>query len=583
MGGEVFTFSLFGTLFAVVFYAISVSPSLLPRRWWWHAFVSGTLMGLGYALGVAVSSLVNYLFAITGISIDAPPDTVEVATYALVIAVVIWAARAVIGSFWASKRAAALTGMKPIKFPEYMLGMFLSLPMFGIVLAAIQFLLWVFSLVVGLLDRWLFHPLSVLIAIGAVLVLIFLVSNKVVFKAIMAYFAYTAAKMNRTSSHKFAPPIVPERSASPESLSTWDSVGGQGRTFLTLGPSASDIEAVTGRPAMEPVRTYAGIDGPSPDLGQIAKQAVAELKRAGGLDRAVVIVYTATGSGWVDQWLIQPAEYLTAGNCATVSMQYSYLFSAALLVSDLETCAEAGVALFEAVEKAVDELPVDRRPLVIVAGESLGAYGSQAPFEDLQDLNQRTDGAIWVGSPQGSRLSQLLTNERHRGSPEVAPVVRSARNARFINNPQLLDQDLFGRELGPWDFPRSVFVQHASDPVVWYTPRLMIEEPDWLRERVGLDVSRSMRYTPIATYLQVLTDLPIAGTAPPGHGHTYHRELIEVWMRVLGFDQDQAFGRVGDTAWATREMKSHIGTAIERDQLRVVRATDLQRAARSQQ
>ena len=578
-----FTFSLFGALFAVVFYAISVSPSLLPRRWWWHAFVSGTLMGLGYALGMAISSLVNYVFAITGTSLSAPEKTVEVATYALVIAVVIWATRAVIGSFWASKRAAALTGMKPIKFPEYLLGMSLSLVMFALVLAVLQFLLWVFSLIVRFLDRWLFHPLSVLIAIAAVLVLIFVVSNKVVFKAIMAYFSYTAGKMNDSSSRKFAPPTVPERSASPQSLSTWESVGGQGRTFLTLGPGVAEIEEITGRSGMEPIRVYAGIDGPHPDLQASAKQAVAELKRAGGLERAVVIVYTATGSGWVDQWLIQPAEYLTGGNCATVSMQYSYLFSAALLVSDLETCAHAGVALFEAVEEAVNELPRDKRPLVLVAGESLGAYGSQAPFRDLEDLNRRTDGAIWVGSPQGSRLSQLLTNERHRGSPQVAPVVGSARHARFVNNPQLLSQDLFGRELGPWDFPRSVFVQHASDPVVWYTPRLMIEEPDWLRERVGLDVSRSMRYTPIATYLQVMTDLPIAGMAPPGHGHTYHRELIEVWIRVLGFDQGQAFGRVGDTAWVTKEMKDRIGTAIEHDQLRVVRATDLQRAARTQE
>lgn len=576
------TFSLWGVLFALVFYAISVSPSLLPRRWWWHAFVSGTLSGLGYGLGVGVAALGSYLLDVTGVQISAPPKTVLLGTEILVIVVAAWTLRSVVLSFLESKRAAALTGMKPVKLPEYLLGFVLSFGMFVVVLAALHLLVLIFSHIVLLLEHWVYQPVAALIALLVVVLIIFVISNKVVFKALMAYFSYLAMKLNQKPSGTLKPRDVPERSGSPQSLETWESIGGQGRLFLGLGPTAEEIAEVTRRPAMEPVRAYVGIDGPNPNLGEVAAEAVAELRRAGGFDRALLIVNTATGSGWVDQWVIQPAEYLTGGNCATISMQYSYLFSAALLVTDLETCARAGIALFEAVEEAINHLPEDQRPLVVVTGESLGAYGSQAPFENLEDLNRRTDGALWVGSPYDSRLSRLFTRNRHRGSAEVAPVYKSGRNVRFVNNPQQLEEDIFGRQFGPWDFPRSVFVQHASDPVVWYTPRLLIYEPDWLRERVGLDVSKSMRYTPIATYLQVLTDLPVAGLAPPGHGHTYHRELIAVWMKVLGFDQETALGRIGSTDWVDKEMKERIGSAIERDHLKAERKTDIQRAQRTQ-
>ena len=97
---------------------------------------------------------------------------------------------------------------------------------------------------------------------------------------------------------------------------------------------------------------------------------------------------------------------------------------------------------------------------------------------------------------------------------------------RFVNEPSDLRTDLYGRELGPWGFPRIVYAQHPSDPVVWWNNKLIWTQPDWLRERAGRDVSLNVEFTRFATYIQVLADLPVAGTAPGGHGHTYHEELI---------------------------------------------------------
>ena len=204
---------------------------------------------------------------------------------------------------------------------------------------------------------------------------------------------------------------------------------------------------------------------------------------------------------------------------------------------------------------------------MIASGESLGAYGSQAAFLDGRDLQQRVDGAIWTGSPQASKLLREFTQARHRGSPQIAPVYDNGLHIRFVNEPSQLQADLSGRELGRWEFPRAVFVQHASEPVVWYDTRLMIEKPDWIGESAGLDVL-PMRFFPFATYLKILVDLPIAGTAPAGHGHTYHREVLDAWMCVLGFDQPQALGRLGSTAWVDPQMKARIGDAIDTDNLR---------------
>lgn len=556
---------LLGVLLALVFYAISASPSLLPRRWWYHGLASGPFMALGYSIGWGITGLLQWFADETGVRVTGPPELFDALRWTVVVLVLVWTAWMCSRAFLASKNAAQIVGIRPVNLAEYTLALIATAVMFTATMAIVYLLKNIFVLLVAILDRWLPSFASWIIALVAVIVLVLIVSNKVVFKLFMVYFAKAAQTLNDRSNSHLRVPDVPERSGSPESASSWESIGGQGRLFLGFGPSADDIAEVTGRPAMEPVRVYVGLPKEQKDPRPLATKAVEELRRAGGFDRAVLVVYTATGSGWVDEWICQPLEYMTGGDCAVVSIQYSYLFSAAMMVSDLTPCAEAGRALFEAVEEEVLRRPEGSRPLLVAAGESLGAYGSQAAFVDAVDLRKRTDGAIWVGSPKSSNLSLALTSARQKGSPEVAPVIDSGKNIRFITGPDELEVDLFGREYGPWNYPRAVFVQHASDPVVRYSPDLAFREPDWLRERVGPDVSPAMKYTPIATLFQVITDLPVAGLAPAGHGHTYHRELLDVWIKVLGLDEEVAQGTVANGEWITSEMQEAIAEAIEND------------------
>ena len=139
---------------------------------------------------------------------------------------------------------------------------------------------------------------------------------------------------------------------------------------------------------------------------------------------------------------------------------------------------------------------------------------------------------------------------------------------RFVNEPSDLRTDLYGRELGPWGFPRFVYAQHASDPVVWWNRKLLWTQPDWLRERAGRDVSPFVEFTRFVTFIQVLADLPVAGTAPGGHGHTYNEELIPLWRAILGFDllfdEEPTHPRLAglDGSWVDEEMVERIGIVV---------------------
>src|SRR5699024_10034448 len=65
---------------------------------------------------------------------------------------------------------------------------------------------------------------------------------------------------------------------------------------------------------------------------------------------------------------------------------------------------------------------------------------------------------------------------------------------------------------GNWGPTRLVYLQHGSDPVVWFNQRLAFERPEWLEaDQRAPDVTEEMAWYPIVTMWQVLLDLPAAG------------------------------------------------------------------------
>ena len=557
--------SLIGVVGALVMYGVSVSPSLLARSWQWHAVASGVLSAVGYIVGLTIQRFYALVVPRLGVEITAPKAVSIAFRAVLLLGFFLWFLRWLLQSYRERKRANRLVGMRGETLGEYLLGTVCAFILMMALLGVAWGLQWIGRAIVSVLSQWMYMVFALALSLLILVVIVYALTSQVLLKLGINFFTRHARKMNNRTAKGIVQPQVPERSGSPQSRSSWRAVGGQGRVFLGRGPSRADIEAVTGCSAMEPIRVYAGMPEEGQSLQNAADLVVEELHRTGAFDRAVILIATSTGSGWVDEWQVQPLEYLTRGNCATASMQYSFVPSSINFLTDLDVSEEAAVILFETIRRAVDEIPEDRRPALFVCGESLGAYASQHVFSGIVDVLSRTDGALWVGTPAFTPMHAELTAIRHRGSPEVAPVVANGRHVRFVNVPENLWADVYGRELGDWNYPRVVYAQHPSDPVVWWNSELVWHKPDWISEKVDGDVSPHMQYTRGATYIQVLVDMPVAGTAPGGHGHTYHEELIPLWEAILGLREDEKnaglyFGL--DSRWIQDDTHEMIGRAI---------------------
>ena len=305
-------------------------------------------------------------------------------------------------------------------------------------------------------------------------------------------------------------------------------MGREGRVFTGRGPTAEDISSFTGAAAEEPIRIYSGFSS-ADDTEARADLAVRDLDRAGGFDRAYLLVATTTGTGWVEPGSVGSFEYLTGGDSAIVAMQYSHLPSWLSFLVDQDRAREVGRELFDAVYSRWSQLPNDDRPELYVFGESLGSFGGETAFSGEYDLANRTSGALFVGPPNFNPMYRDFVDDREPGSPEVEPIYRDGRTIRFTNRPRsgIPPGD------GQWTGTRVLYMQHPSDPITWWSPDLILNRPDWLSEPRGRDVLASTRWVPFVTFWQVSADLALGFSTPAGHGHNFSGEHVDGWAAVL--------------------------------------------------
>ena len=529
-------------LVAAWFFLASITPSLVPRSWYLQGVATGLSTAYGYGLGLAAAWCWRRIRDALQIRITMAPVWARRLrrggwiTLALVVTLVgVWSLE------W-QRDTARLVGT-PVPGPRgLVLGLAFSVLVFVLVIAAARGLRALTRrgsrLGQRFLRPWVATTLAALLVGSVVLVL----SNSVVYRRAMDYAASKAAVVNSRTPDGRTPPVSALRSGSPASAESWRSLGRNGQAFVADGSSAAAITAGTGRAAIQPIRVYAGLSG-GRSTDQVADAVVAELRRTGAFDRDVLALITTTGRGWVDEWTASSIEYLTGGDSAIAAMQYSYLPSPVALLSDRRTPAAAGRALLRKVEAELSRRPTGSRPRLVLGGESLGAYGGQAAFRDAEDMLARIDGAVWVGTPNFTPLARAIAVGRQGGSPEMVPVIGDGTHIRFATRPAELTRDLYGRAYGAWQEPRVAYVQHASDPIPLWSPSLLLEEPDWMHEDVGADVT-AMRWTSFATFWQLTTDLMVAGSTPAGHGHTYHEELVPAWAGVLGLDPTADYTRI---------------------------------------
>lgn len=380
----------------------------------------------------------------------------------------------------------------------------------------------------SLLRRWIgpraTHAVAWILAAGVT----YLIVTGLLLDGLVGVANETFSLRDTTTTEGVQQPGSALRSGGPDSLVPWDSLGRQGRNFTGTGPSERDIAQFSHRPAMEPIRTYAGL-GSASDTESRAALAVQDLTRAGGFQRKNLLVVTTTGSGWVDPASIDTFEYLSGGDSAAVALQYSYLPSWISYLVDQTKAREAGRDLFDAVYDVWSKLPAGERPRLFVAGESLGSFGGEAAFSGEYDLRNRTAGTLFAGPPNFNTLFREFSDRRDAGSPEVQPVYKDGRTVRFSNDP-VTGIVPTGQ---PWEGSRVLYLMHPSDPIVWWSPRLVFSEPDWIGQAPGRDVLEGMVWMPFVTFWQVTADLPFSTGVPAGHGHKYAAEYVDGWNAVM--------------------------------------------------
>jgi uncharacterized membrane protein len=324
--------------------------------------------------------------------------------------------------------------------------------------------------------------------------------------------------------------LEPERSGSPSSFARWDTLGFQGRNFVATGPRALELTALNGRRASEPIRVYAGLQSASTAEGRI-DLLLSELDRTRAWDRKILVIIPTTGTGWVDPVAARAIESMYNGDTALVAMQYSYLPSWISFLADQQNAMQAGKAMIDGIHERWLREPPDKRPKLLLYGESLGSMAGQGAFTWLPDIADKNfSSVLWVGPPYASPLWRALTERRDPGTPEVKPRYDNGRTVRFSEATS--SEEIAADAAAPWDGTRVLFMQHPSDPVIWWSPDVLFAKPDWLKEPPGTDRTASMRWYPIVTFWQVGFDITNASAVPGGHGHNYGDMVLDGWVAV---------------------------------------------------
>ncbi|WP_409527849.1 alpha/beta hydrolase [Rhizobium sp.] len=527
LGGRILRFvlrfmgslSATGVLLALLFFAASLTPSLMPRSWLIQGVLSGACAATGYAFGVFIGWLWRYL-ELPWFSKQAAPLRATTLLFAIIVSVVfLWHAvewQNSIRTLWQMQ-------------PQQSADPFRLAGVAAITFAVLLALGWLFQLAASRFSHWLdaIMPRKVSNVLGLTLAIavFWLVGQGLLVRWALDATDASFQKADALIEPDETPPTSPAITGGPGSLVGWDTLGRQGRAFVSTGPKAEAIGEFWQKPALAPIRVYAGLNS-AETVEERASLALQELERQGGFKRSLLVVVVPTGTGWVDPAAMDTLEYLHDGDVASVALQYSYLSSWLSLLVEPENGQDAARALFQAVYDHWKTLPKDRRPRLYLHGLSLGALNSQLSTDIYDVVADPFQGALWSGPPFRSARWNAITAMRQKGSPAWLPKFRDGSVVRFANQVETASNGF-----APWGPIRMIYLQYASDPVTFFDPSSFFREPAWLRGERGPDVSQSFTWIPVVTGLQLAVDMAIATSSPIGHGHVYAPEhYIDAWI-----------------------------------------------------
>jgi uncharacterized membrane protein len=334
-------------------------------------------------------------------------------------------------------------------------------------------------------------------------------------------------------------------SGSPDSRVPWSALGREGRRHVLAyvrpeplvdrpaGAPDLSISTVMGAPAKQtPAQVYVSLDA-APTARERVDLALDEMERVGAFDRSMIMLISPTGSGYVNYVATAAASYLTLGDIATVTLQYSKRPSP-LSLGKVKDAREQNRLLWLKILQRLHDKP-GPRPRVVVFGESLGAHTSQDVFLHWGTMGPEAlgiDRALWIGTPYGSGWMKEVTG------PERLDVDKDA--IAVVNDFGQLED--LGEERRKK--LRYVLVSHDNDGVTKFGADLLTTAPGWLgpdrpkpQEIPGASprgIPASMRWRPITTFFQSLIDMKNAQIpgAYRAWAHDYRPDLARFISEV---------------------------------------------------
>lgn len=354
-----------------------------------------------------------------------------------------------------------------------------------------------------------------------------------------------------------SPPTSPFVSAGSRSSMPFSSLGKEGRRFVLMALTSTEISDVMGAEALDPVRVVGGYES-ADDIDERAALTLADMEACGAFQRSLICVGSPTGVGYFNYSLAEAIEYLTLGDCAIVVPQYA-LVPSALALDKTHDAERLTRAVLSGIRDRIAAQPSSQRSRVVLAGESLGANVALDVAVDSVGLARLpildalgVHAGLYLGVPFRTRLWQQWQRD-----PDT--VDRDGR-LMLVSEPS---------QASPIDSltHRHLMVVHDDDPVNKFGYRMVLQPPWWMRDPATRPprVPRETKFRPITTFVLATVDLLNGMQSRPGAfvrvGHDYRIDLRLGVERAFGLscsatqaDAIEAALRQREQRWATRRM-----------------------------
>lgn len=256
-----------GLVVATVFFAWSLTPSLLPRDWLFEGLVSGINAAIGYGVGCVLEWVyrrwirpnVHLPAAVTHVLEKQPnwlPGAVKVA---IVVACVLVAVQMLVQSARWQREITALMGMDPITTSGFLRTGALSALVGAIAIGAFRSVRWLVRWVATELTKWMPIPRRAALPVGFVLVAFaaILLFNGVLFKA---FFSVANSAFSVRNGHTSPNAVQPQGRSGPAARLHWR----RGRRSARRGAGSFPMDRTPPPSARSPASPPASRSGCTP-------------------------------------------------------------------------------------------------------------------------------------------------------------------------------------------------------------------------------------------------------------------------------------------------------------------------------